>query len=252
VNSRYIKTPAVVLFATQFGEGHKLVRLYTETMGRIEATAFGARKTRSRFGSRLEPFTVTTLLLYHKDESNPFTIRESDVIHSNSAIGEDLNKFIIASAIIETIVRYVDRAHRDPELYSLLSEALCILSDLPASKGRYLLSIYDVQFLNIMGYRPDTASCRNCGRELNRREVYSDSVSGFPLCRHCGSVKSVALSEGAVRFVEWALSAGMIDAARVVMEEETLLMVRKAVEHLYLFTFQKMPESWHQLNTLPL
>jgi DNA repair protein RecO (recombination protein O) len=250
VNSRFLKTTAIVLHARQFGEGHKLVNLYTESVGRMEASAFGARKTKSRFGSRLEPFTIGTFLLYHKNEQSPFAIRDVDVSHQNEAIRDDLNRFLVGHALIETVVRYVERAHRDSELFSVLSQALQVLNLLPPEKGLYLLSIYDVQFLSIMGYRPDMKHCASCTKSIGEEPLFSNGIAGFPLCGQCRTAQAEMLGDGVIRFMEWALQAAFNSAARVTMEPGTLSQLRVVIEHLYQATFGRLPESWGQLKNL--
>jgi DNA repair protein RecO (recombination protein O) len=252
VNSRFLKTAAIVLHSTQFGEGHKLVRLYTESQGRAEASAFGARKTKSRFGSRLEPFTIGNVLLYHRNEDSPYSIREMEVIHSNAAVREDLGKYVIGSSCVETVIRYVEREHRDPDLYKLLSESLQVLNTVSPVKSLYLLSMYDVKFLTIMGYRPDAELCVKCSRPLDVSDIYSDNLAGFPLCAHCRSSASRPVEASVMRFFGWAVTAPMHRAMKVTMRDSTLQQVRQVVEHLYLYTFQKIPESWRQLRTLSL
>ena len=50
------KTEAVVLRSLRLGEADRVLHLYTPSRGRVGAVAKGVRRTRSRFGGRLEPF----------------------------------------------------------------------------------------------------------------------------------------------------------------------------------------------------
>ena len=62
---RTIKTEAVVLRSFRFGEADRILHVYTAEQGRIGAIAKGVRKTKSRFGARLEPFSHVELMLHH-------------------------------------------------------------------------------------------------------------------------------------------------------------------------------------------
>ena len=55
---------AVVLRVTKLGEADRIVTLLTRREGRVRAVAKGVRRTKSRFGSRLEPFSHVDLQLY--------------------------------------------------------------------------------------------------------------------------------------------------------------------------------------------
>ena len=57
-------TEAVVLRSFRFGEADRVLHVYTEEHGRIGAVAKGVRKTKSRFGGRLEPFSHVELMLH--------------------------------------------------------------------------------------------------------------------------------------------------------------------------------------------
>ena len=59
-NSRMpvFRDEAVVLRTQRLGEADRIVTMLTRTHGRIRAVAKGVRRPSSRFGARLEPFTL--------------------------------------------------------------------------------------------------------------------------------------------------------------------------------------------------
>jgi DNA repair protein RecO (recombination protein O) len=248
VNSRFLKTGAIVLNSTQFGEGHKIVKLFTDNCGKIEASAFGARKTKSRFGSKLEPFTILNLLLYRKNEESLFTIKDADVRYHCVSIRSNFSKYIIASSLIETVIKFVERAQADLNLYHLLLDSLKALDRLVPEKGEYLLSMYDIKFLSIQGYSPDLNACIKCGLELEDSKGYSDYNNGFPLCNTCKTNSSTFVNEGAYEFFKWAKVHSIENAKKLKMKDSTLVNVREIIEHLYLYTFHSTPKSWKQLR----
>ena len=226
------------------------MKLYTEELGRLEATAFGARKTKSRFGSKLEPFTAGIFLLYHKSENSPFSIQDVDVTRQHSALRSDLNRFLIGNAVVELLLRFVERMHRDQDLFDILLEALGILDTIDIEKAMYLLSMYDLNFLSTMGYRPDLKTCTKCMHALEGEEVYTDNVSGFPVCASCRSSSSYAVPSGARRFVEWAVASPLQLSVKVSMTAETLAVVRRIIENLFLCNLGRVPDSWKQMKNL--
>ena len=62
-----VKTDGIVLRSIRYGEGDRVLHLYTPHRGRLGAIAKGARKARSRFGGRLEPFFHLRLVLHEGD-----------------------------------------------------------------------------------------------------------------------------------------------------------------------------------------
>jgi len=253
VQTRFSKTEAVVLNAVRFGDGHKIVNLLTPVLGKIEASAFGVRKTKSRFGSRLEPFTVAHMLLYRKSEESIYTVREVDVVDAHREIREDLYRFVVGSCMIEPVVRFVERGEKDWTLFSLLSDSLKALDDIELGRGMYLLSMYEIKLFAALGYGPDVNTCRRCGSPIGGDEgAFFDGSNGLPLCGRCGTVSSASLTRGALDFFEWALGHQPCEARKVKMRRETLCSLRGAIECLYMITFHRKPQSWSQLDEIPV
>lgn len=55
---------AVVLRTYKLGEADRIVVLYSRGRGKIRAVAKGVRRTKSKFGSKLEPASMVQLQLY--------------------------------------------------------------------------------------------------------------------------------------------------------------------------------------------
>jgi DNA repair protein RecO (recombination protein O) len=239
-----------VLNSVRFGEGHKIVRLFTEDLGKIEASAFGARKIKSRFGSRLEPFTIAVFLLYRRSGENPYSIKEVEVEAYNTSIRDDLNKYLVGNALIEPVVRFVETTQVDRELYNLLISVFRVLDKISSKKSIFLLSMYEIRFLDIMGYRPDTITCVKCGRQIDKSPLYYNHLHGFPLCSECGGSSAYEVLEGVGRFINWSLKSTFENAGRVSMNRSTIHNLRDVIEAMFLSNFGKKLLSWDQLKTM--
>src|SRR4051812_50082006 len=74
-----LKTDAIVLRSMRYGEADRILHLYTPGRGRVSAIAKGVRKTKSRFGGRLEPFFSLKLIL-HEGRSDLMTVTGAEPI----------------------------------------------------------------------------------------------------------------------------------------------------------------------------
>ena len=74
-----IKTEAVVLRSIRYGEADRILHLYSKTRGRIGAIAKGARRPKSRFGGRLEPFFRLDLIL-HEGRGELLTVTNASTL----------------------------------------------------------------------------------------------------------------------------------------------------------------------------
>ena len=74
-----VKTEAVVLRTLRYGEADRILHLYTPQRGRIAAIAKGVRRSKSRFGGRLEPYFRLQMVLY-EGRSDLLTVTSADTV----------------------------------------------------------------------------------------------------------------------------------------------------------------------------
>ncbi|MDH4307901.1 MAG: DNA repair protein RecO, partial [Acidimicrobiia bacterium] len=89
----------IVLRGFPFGEADRVVVLLSPTHGKLRTVAKGVRKTKSRFGGRLEPFTHVELVLF--EGRNLDTITQVEVVEAFPRLRSDLDKVTAASTMVE-------------------------------------------------------------------------------------------------------------------------------------------------------
>src|SRR4051812_10833856 len=82
-----LKTEAVVLRSLRYGEADRILHVYTPHRGRVSAIAKGVRRTRSRFGGRLEPFFHLRLVL-HEGRSDLLTVTSAETVAGHPRLRE--------------------------------------------------------------------------------------------------------------------------------------------------------------------
>ncbi len=100
----------IVLRTYKLGEADRIVVLLTQGHGKVRAVAKGVRKTRSKFGARLEPCSHVSLQLYEGRELDIVTQAES--VDHFRAIRDDLDNACGELAEIdasEQVKRYARR-----------------------------------------------------------------------------------------------------------------------------------------------
>ena len=85
---RGYKTEAVVLRSLRFGEADRVLHLYTLERGRVGAVAKGIRRTKSRFGGRLEPLSHVELML-HQGSGELATVTGVSLVEPHNEARED-------------------------------------------------------------------------------------------------------------------------------------------------------------------
>jgi DNA repair protein RecO (recombination protein O) len=164
------------------------------------------------------------------------------------SIRGNFDKFVIGNSLVEPIIRFVEPSQTDPSLYRLLSEALLTLDKIATPKALFLLSMYELKLLTILGYGPDVSTCVRCGKPMNIKKGYLDQNHGFPVCEGCKHGSAIPVMEGTFRFITWAQDSSMNEAAKVTMEKPTLVNIRSVIEGLFLLIFHNKLKSWQQLD----
>ncbi|MGH3092292.1 MAG: DNA repair protein RecO, partial [Gaiellaceae bacterium] len=119
MSSRTIKTEAVVLRSIRFSEADCVLHLYTLERGRAGAVAKGVRKTRSRFGGRLEPLSHVELLL-HEGRGELMTVRGAELVRAHERSRSDGYRLAVGHIGLEAMLRlFVEQEAQPPAFHAL-------------------------------------------------------------------------------------------------------------------------------------
>ena len=168
----------IVLRTMRLGEADRIVTLVTEGRGKVRAVAKGVRKTKSRFGGRLEPLMHLSLQCYEGRSLD--TITQADTIDHFRSIREDLDRLGRATQLLEVVDAIVQEGEDDPRLYQMLLGALRTLE---ASPAPLVVPAFFWKLLAHVGFRPILDECASCGATGDL--VAFDLESGGTLCRAC-------------------------------------------------------------------
>lgn len=169
---------ALVLRTYDFAEADRVIVLLTREHGVVRSVAKGVRRTRSRFGSRLQLFVELDVQLYQG--RNLATITRADTItFLSTGIIEDVEKYTAACAVLETADRLSIAA--DPTLYDLVLESLTTIRTSPYTTPA--LDCYLLRAMSLAGWAPSLFSCGQCGRP-GPHTAFHPEVGGA-VCTEC-------------------------------------------------------------------
>jgi DNA repair protein RecO (recombination protein O) len=199
---------AIVLRTHKLGEADRIITLLTRHHGRVRAVAKGVRRTTSRFGSRLEPFTHVDLQL--AEGRNLDTITQAETLSPfSAALGNHYDRYTAGTVMLETADRLVVE-EKEPSLqhFLLLVGGLRAMASGDRQPGQVLDS-YLLRSLAVAGYAPSFEHCARCGLEGPHR-WFNPSMGGV-LCTTCrvpGSANPAATTItvlGALLTGDWPL-----------------------------------------------
>jgi DNA repair protein RecO (recombination protein O) len=203
-----LKTEGIVLRSIRYGEADRILHLYTPDRGRVGAIAKGARRARSRFGGRLEPFFRLRLVLY-EGRSELLTVTSAETVAAHPRLREDARALDGAARACEAVARVFDDGDPHPGVYHLLANELFLLDREPARAGRANALAFRLKLLLAAGFAPQLAACAACG-EREHLAGFSGAAGGV-VCAAC-EASAFPLDQEAHDFLVAALGAPLAEA----------------------------------------
>src|SRR3954452_8934716 len=209
---RSSKTEAVVLRSIRFAEADRVLHLYTLDRGRIGAVAKGVRKTKSRFGARLEPLSHVGLVL-HEGAGDLQTITGVDLVRSHRAGREDPYRLSVGLVGLEAMLRLFSEQERNERAFEALTRFLDVLDEAPAEGDHVLDSLglsFQLKLLWLSGYLPHLRDCADCGAD-DDLVAYSPAAGGV-VCRGCARSGERRISAAGLQGIDALLRRPLADA----------------------------------------
>jgi len=203
-----VKDQAVVLRTYRLGEADRIVVLLTEGQGKRRAVAKGVRRTKSKFGARLEPMSHVHCVLW-EGRSELGVVNQVEVTDSFRIVREDLARMEAALSILEVADHVAQERHADSRLYQMVVGALRTLND-PEVAPPLVAPAFFLKALVAEGAGPVVDRCASCG--VDGPLVAFDYAEGGMLCPSCRRGRSVS-PEGHALLVE-LLGGGLRAALR--------------------------------------
>jgi DNA repair protein RecO (recombination protein O) len=224
-----------VLRSFRLGEADCVLHLYTLAAGRVGAVAKGVRRTKSRFGGRLEPFSHVELVL-HRGRGELQTVTGASLVRSHDVVRVDPYRLRVGLIGLEAMLRLFPEQEANERAFTALTRFLDALDGVTARPGRVDLDptalSFQLKLLWLSGYLPHLDSCVECGAE-DDLVAYAPAAGGA-VCAACDA-GGRALSPEGLRGILALVGAPIAEATTVGLSDraarDTLAVVTSSYEH---------------------
>ena len=222
-----ISDQGIVLRSFPFGEADRVVVLLSPNHGKLRTVAKGVRKTKSRFGGRLEPFTHVDVVLY--EGRNLDTITQVSVIEAFPRLRADLDKVVTAGTLVEVADAVAQEQESAIRLFLLLQRGLRALDRGPLHPD--LLTAYLVKAAAVIGLAPAFDHCAGCGSSADLARF--SFAEGGVQCERCRTPNAYALRDGLTGYLAQLSHAelGDLPEADGALGPEAMGIARRFVEY---------------------
>ena len=224
-----------MLRSFRLGEADRVLHVYTADRGRIGAVAKGVRRTKSRFGARLEPLSHVELML-HQGSGELQTVTGADLRSSHHEVREDPYRLAVGLIGAEAMLKLFTEQEANERAFTALTRFLDLLDGIaPRATAPALDPLalsFQLKLLWLSGYMPHLESCVECGAVEGIARYLP--AAGGAACSDCGT-GSIPLSGGGARTILTLVATPMADADDAGLTErgarEALGIVRASYEH---------------------
>ncbi len=230
-----------MLRSIRYGEADRILHLYTPEHGRVGAIAKGARRARSRFGARLEPFFQIRLVL-HEGRGDLHTVTAVDTVDARPRLRESAGALDAAARACDAVARLFETDEPHPEVFALLANELTLLASGPAAERPQNAVAFRLKLLLAAGIVPQLSSCASCGEREHL--IGFSAAAGGVVCSSCESA-SFPLGAEAYEFLVGALGAPLASAPEATARALQLAerAIRETAEHHAQVRLRPLPRA---------
>lgn len=187
------ETEAIVLRTYKLAEADKIAVFITKNYGLVRGVARGSRRTKSRFGAGLEPFTRVNLTFFEKEGNELVHVKCADILQSLFHAASHSSAISALGYLSELVYEFSQPNQADARIYRMAWACFKTIAESPhVSDG--VVGYFELWLLKLSGFLPDLKRCGVCRLDLRESELVKCSPEGVLFCHKCGEERRTALS----------------------------------------------------------
>lgn len=173
-------TEGIILRQVKTVSGRRMLLLFSRKYGKISVGTSIAEGGKNKSALATRPFTYGRYELFKGRDS--YNLNNAQVLRSYYGFGEDLDKYMAASYVLELTEKLLTEELPQPAIFRLLAGFMESL-DARSKKHDTLVLAYMVKLLDALGTMPVLNECVCCG--CTETAGYFSVRDGGMICRSC-------------------------------------------------------------------
>lgn len=193
-----IRTTGVIIKQSDYGEGHRMLSIFTAEYGIIKAVSYGARKAKSSRAASSQLLCCGEFELYAGNRDIA-VVNNIDIKDGFSPIYEDIEKLALCNYFTEITYCMLGENNPDERLLRVFLNTLYALAYRDDSIKK-IKAVYELKLMALSGYMPDMTACMGCGSET---VCAFDTAKGGMVCVSCAGKDSVFINRDICRAITY-------------------------------------------------
>lgn len=224
------ETKGIILFTKDYKEKDKLVKIFTESFGKLMFFVKGAHRKNNPIAPAILPFTEAVFIGDFKEDGLSF-LNGSKEVCPFRVIQADIFVNAYATYILNLVDAAIEDRTYDPNLYHFVKQALTLLNE--NKDPEIITNIFEIQLLNRFGITPLWSHCAACG-ESHGKFDYSSKYSGVLCERHWHLDNHRYHADPvAIHFIRLFSAISYDKVQDISVKPETKTAIRLTIDELY-------------------
>ncbi|MDA8441137.1 MAG: DNA repair protein RecO [Peptococcaceae bacterium] len=221
-------TDAIVIRSRDYAEADKIITLFSQDLGKIQAIAKGARKPKSKLRGGIQLFTYAAFQLYKGKSLD--TVTQVEPKESFFGLLTDLERLSYANYMAELVDAAVLENENGQEIFLLTLTCLYLLQ--ASTSPKVVIRSFELKLLQLLGYQPQVEECLGCGQTTTGGKNYLSAEMGGVICHSCRhlDMRSWEISGGTLAVLKHLLQIDLrkLDRLKIPFaQEEELARLNK-------------------------
>ncbi|MFR4800653.1 MAG: DNA repair protein RecO [Enterococcus faecium] len=228
--SQLAESKGLILSSRNYKEKDKLVKIFTESSGKMMFYIKGIHRQNQPLAPALLPFTEAVYIGNFRSEGLSFLSSVKDV-HAFRHIQEDIFLSGYGTYLLNLVDAAIEDHQYDPHLFQFAQQALQRMDQ--GDDAEIITNIFEVQILQRFGIAPIWTHCVVCG-ETKEKFDYSSKYGGVICERHWSmDDHRYHADPRAVYFVRMFSAISYDKISGIHLKEETKQAIRELIDQLY-------------------
>lgn len=219
----------IVIRGIDYGEGSKIITIFTREAGKISLMARGAKKMNSRLAAATQLFAGADFVFYRAG-SKMGTLNHAEVVTSRQPLREDVLLSAYGSYMLEMVDRLCGEQESAPHVFDQLAAAL---DGLVQGKDVHIVShLFEMKMFMHAGYAPNLEQCASCGASTDH-PLLSARLGGL-LCASCRTSDHEArvMPDNMLKLLKLFMKLDMRRLGQIEVKADTKLKLRAIMRYL--------------------
>lgn len=192
-----ISAKGVIIKQTDYGEGHRMLSVFTEEYGIVKAVSYGVKRSKSKAAASSQFLCYGNFDFYKAVNRDILTVNSIDTVDGFYPISEDIQKLSLCTYLADITYELLGAVNPDDRLLHIFLNALYALAYRNEDINK-VKTVYELKLMAVGGYAPNMGCCSDCGSSAVRA---FDISKGGMVCASCMNKNSIKISESVYRAI---------------------------------------------------